>query len=217
MAFTAQDVMKLREKTGVGMMDCKKALTECGGNAEKAAEWLREKGLAAASKKESRIAAEGIVSSYIHLGGKIGVLVEINCETDFAAKNVKFQELAKDIAMQIAAAKPLYVRSSEVPADVLDKEKAILLAQAKNEGKPEAVAVKMVEGRIKKYYKENCLMDMEFIKDNTKTITDVVNEAILVIGEKITVRRFTRYEMGEGLEKRSDNLAEEVQKQMEGK
>lgn len=217
MAFTAQDVMKLREKTGVGMMDCKKALTECNGNAEKAAEWLREKGLAAASKKESRVAAEGVVASYIHLGGKIGVLVEINCETDFAAKNEKFKELAKDIAMQIAAAKPLYVRASEVPADVLDKEKAILLAQAKNEGKPEAVAARMVEGRIKKYYKENCLMDMEFIKDNSKTITDVVNEAILVIGEKITVRRFTRYEMGEGLEKRSDNLAEEVAKQMEGK
>ncbi len=212
--FTAQDVAKLREKTGVGMMDCKKALTECNGDFDKACEWLREKGLAAASKKEGRIAAEGIVSSYIHLGGKIGVLVEINCETDFAAKNEKFHELAKDIAMQIAAAKPSYVRSSEVPADILDKERAILLAQAKNEGKPEAVAQKMVEGRIKKYYKENCLMDMEFIKDNTKTITDVVNDAILVIGEKITVRRFTRYEMGEGLEKRQDNLAEEVAKQM---
>jgi len=213
--FTAQDVMKLREKTGVGMMDCKKALTECGGDFEKASEWLREKGLAAANKKESRIAAEGIVTSYIHLGGKIGVLVEINCETDFAAKNEKMQELGRDIAMQIAATKPSYVRSSEVPADVLDKERAILLAQAKNEGKPEAVAEKMVEGRIKKYYKENCLMDMEYIKDNSKTITDVINEAILVIGEKITVRRFTRYEMGEGLEKRQDNLAEEVAKQMQ--
>lgn len=213
--FTAQDVMKLREKTGVGMMDCKKALTECNGNFDKAVEWLREKGLSAASKKESRIAAEGIVTSYIHLGGKIGVLVEINCETDFAAKNEKFQELGKNIAMQIAAAKPSYVRSSEVPADILDKERAILLAQAKNEGKPEAVAQKMVEGRIKKYYKENCLMDMEFIKDNSKTITDVINDAILVIGEKITVRRFTRYEMGEGLEKRQDNLAEEVAKQMQ--
>ncbi len=213
--FTAQDVAKLREQTGVGMMDCKKALTECNGNIEKAMEWLREKGLAAASKKEGRIAAEGIVASYIHLGGKIGVLVEINCETDFAAKNERFQQLAKDIAMQIAAAKPTYVRSSEVPAEVLDKERAILLAQAKNEGKPEAVAQKMVEGRIKKYYKENCLMDMEFIKDSSKTITDVVNDAILVIGEKITVRRFTRYEMGEGLEKRVDNLAEEVAKQMQ--
>lgn len=215
--FTAQDVSKLRGATGAGMMDCKKALTETNGNFEEAIKYLREKGMAAAAKKAGRIAAEGVVSSYIHLGGKIGVLVEVNCETDFVAKSDAFQLLVKDIAMQIAAAKPLYVSESEVPEGALETEKEILRAQAKNEGKPEAVIERMIEGRIKKYYKDVCLLEQDFVKDSAKTISQVINEAILTIGEKISIRRFTRYEMGEGLEKRSDNLAEEVAKQMSGR
>lgn len=210
--FTAQDVSKLRQTTGAGMMDCKKALTETNGNFDEAIKYLREKGIAAAAKKADRIAAEGAVGSYIHMGGKIGVLVEVNCETDFVAKSDAFQNLVKDIAMQIAAAKPLYVTEAEVPAAALESEKEILKAQALNEGKPAAVVEKMVEGRIKKYYKDVCLMDQEFVKDSSKTISEVVNEAILAIGEKISIRRFVRYEMGEGLEKRVDNLAEEVAK-----
>ncbi len=210
--FTAQDVSKLRASTGAGMMDCKKALTETNGNFDEAIKYLREKGMAAAAKKADRIAAEGVVGSYIHMGGKIGVLVEVNCETDFVAKSDAFQNLVKDIAMQIAAAKPLYVTEAEVPTEALDAEKEILKAQALNEGKPEAVVEKMVEGRIKKYYKDVCLLDQDFVKDSSKTVSQVINEAVLSIGEKISVRRFTRYEMGEGLEKRVDNLAEEVAK-----
>ena len=215
--FTNADIVKLRSSTGAGMMDCKKALTETNGNFEEAIKWLSEKGIAAAAKKADRIAAEGTVASYIHMGGKIGVLVEVNCETDFVAKSDAFQALVKDIAMQIAAAKPLYVSSSEVPTEALDEEKEILTAQARNEGKPEAVIEKMVEGRVKKYYKDVCLLDQEFVKDSSKTIAQIINEAILTIGEKISVRRFVRYEMGEGLEKRNDNLADEVAKQMAGK
>lgn len=209
---TSSDIAKLRAMTGVGMMDCKKALTETDGDMDKAVAYLREKGIAAAAKKADRIAAEGVVGSYIHMGGKIGVLVEVNCETDFVAKSDVFQTLVKDIAMQIAAAKPLYVSADEVPASELEKEKEILKNQALNEGKPAAIVEKMVEGRIKKYYQENCLLDQAFVKDSEKTIKDVVNEAILSIGEKISIRRFTRYEMGEGLEKRKDNLAEEIAK-----
>jgi len=214
--FTAKDVMALRDKTGAGMMDCKKALTESDGNEEKAIEWLREKGMASAAKKAGRIAAEGVVSSYIHMGGKIGVLVEVNCETDFVAKSDAFKDLVKDIAMQIAAQKPEYVSEADVPAERVEKEKEILTAQAKNEGKPDAVAAKIVEGRIKKFYKEICLLDQPFVKDQDKTVNDLINEAVGKIGEKIVVRRFTRYEMGEGLEKRTDNLAEEVAKQLNG-
>ena len=210
--FTNADIVKLRSSTGAGMMDCKKALTETNGNFDEAIKYLREKGMAAAAKKADRIAAEGVVGSYIHMGGKIGVLVEVNCETDFVAKSDAFQNLVKDIAMQIAAAKPLYVTEAEVPTEALDAEKEILKAQALNEGKPEAVVEKMVEGRIKKYYKDVCLLDQDFVKDSSKTVSQVINEAILSIGEKISVRRFTRYEMGEGLEKRVDNLAEEVAK-----
>ena len=212
MSFTAKDVAELRAKTNAGMMDCKKALTECNGDFEKAIQWLREKGIAAASKKQSRIAAEGVVGSYIHMGGKIGVLVEVNCETDFVARTDAFQQLVKDIAMQIAAANPKYVTREEVPADVLEKEKDILRAQALNEGKPAAIVEKMVEGRVVKFYKDFCLLDQEYVKDSSKTIQTVLNEATLSIGEKISVRRFVRYEMGEGLEKRQDNLAEEVAK-----
>ena len=215
--FTNADIVKLRSSTGAGMMDCKKALTETNGNFDEAIKWLREKGIAAAAKKADRIAAEGVVASYIHMGGKIGVLVEVNCETDFVAKSDAFQLLVKDISMQIAASKPLYVSEEEVPTEALDAEKEILTAQARNEGKPEAVIAKMVEGRVKKYYKDVCLLDQEFVKDSSKTIKEIINEAVLTIGEKISVRRFTRYEMGEGLEKRNDNLADEVAKQMAGK
>ena len=210
--FTAQDVVKLRASTGAGMMDCKKALTESDGDFDKAVIWLREKGIAAAAKKADRIAAEGAVGSYIHMGGKIGVLVEINCETDFVARSEQFLTLLKDIAMQIAAANPKYVRIEDVPADEVEKEKEILTQQSLNEGKPANVVEKMVEGRIHKFYKEICLLEQEFVKDTSKTVNEVINEAILAIGEKINVRRFVRYEMGEGLEKRQDNLAEEIAK-----
>ena len=210
--FTAQDVAKLRAQTNAGMMDCKKALTESNGDFEKAAQWLREKGIAAAAKKQSRIASEGVVGSYIHMGGKIGVLIEVNCETDFVAKTDAFQQLVRDFAMQVAAANPKYVRREEVPTEELEKEKEILRAQAQNEGKPAQIIERMVEGRVSKFYKDVCLLDQDFVKDSSKTIQQVLNEATLQIGEKISIRRFTRYEMGEGLEKRSDNLAEEVAK-----
>ena len=213
MAFTAKDVVELREKTGVGMHDCKKALTECDGNMEKAIDYLREKGIAAAAKRQARIAAEGAVFSYIHMNGTIGVLLEVNCETDFVAKSPAFQELGHDIAIHIAAANPKYVTVDEVDTSVLEKEKEILKVQALNEGKPAAVVDKMVEGRIKKFYKEVCLMEQEFVKDPSKTITTLVNEAINKIGEKISIRRFVRYQMGEGLEKRKDDFVEEVRKQ----
>ena len=212
--FTSQDVAKLRQATGVGMMDCKKALTETNGDFDKAVVYLREKGMAAAAKKADRIAAEGAVTSYIHGGGKIGVLVEVNCETDFVARAENFQALCKDIAMQIAASNPKYIRREEVPAEVIESEKAIALQQAINEGKKPEFADRIVNGRIEKFLKEVCLMEQEFVKDPSKDITAVINDAVLAIGEKITVRRFVRYEMGEGLEKRQDNLAEEVAKMM---
>ena len=212
--FTTEDIVKLRKRTNAGMMDCKNALTETNGDLDKATDWLREKGIAKAAKKADRIAAEGLVYSYIHMGGKIGVLVEVNCETDFVSRSDNFVALCKDIALHIAAAKPLYVEQSEVPADVLNHEKEILRAQALNEGKPEAIVDKMIEGRVKKFYEDVCLLEQPFVKDPSKTIKDIINEAILTIGEKISIRRFTRYEMGEGLEKRSDNFAEEVMSQM---
>ena len=216
MAFTAKDVVALREKTGAGMLDCKQALTETNGDIEKAVEYLRKKGVASASKKAGRVAAEGAVFSYIHMGGKIGVLLELNCETDFVAKSDAFQELGHDIALQIAAAAPKYVSREEVDPAELAKEQEILRAQAFGEGKPEAVVEKMLAGRINKFYKDVCLLDQEYVKDNSKTIQAVVNEAIAKIGEKISVRRFVRYVMGEGLEKRNDNLAEEVAKTLKG-
>ena len=213
MAVSASDVKALREATGAGMMDCKKALTEADGNMEKATEILREKGLAAAAKKSGRIAAEGVVASYIHMGGRIGVLVEVNCETDFVAKTDQFQSFVRDIAMQIAASNPLYLSSEEVPQDTIDKEKEILRIQAINEGKPEKIVNNMVEGRFKKYFKEVCLLDQPFVKDPDKSIADYVKEQIAALGENITIRRFTRYEMGEGLQKREDNFVEEVMNQ----
>ncbi len=213
MAFTAKDVVDLREKTGAGMLDCKKALTECNGNMDKAVDYLREKGIAAAAKRQSRIAAEGAVFSYIHMNGTIGVLLEVNCETDFVAKSPAFQELGHDIAMHIAAANPKYVTIEEVDITELEKEKEILKAQALNEGKPAAVVDKMVEGRIKKFYKEVCLLEQEFVKDPSKTISQLIGDATNKIGEKISIRRFVRFQMGEGLEKRKDDFAEEVKRQ----
>ena len=216
MSFTAKDVAELRAKTNAGMMDCKKALTECDGDFEKAIIWLREKGIAAAAKKQSRIASEGIVTSYIHMGGKIGVLVEINCETDFVAKTEEFMEIGHDVALQIAAAAPKYVRIEEVPAEELEKEKEILRNQALNEGKPAQIVDKMVEGRVKKFYQDVCLLEQTFVKNPEMTIQRYIEEKTLKIGEKISIRRFVRFEMGEGLEKRNENLAEEVEKQMKG-
>lgn len=212
--ITAALVKDLRERTGAGMMDCKKGLVECNGDLEKAIDYLREKGLAAAAKKEGRIAAEGLVESYIHGEGRIGVLVEINCETDFVARGDEFKQLAKDIAMQIAAAKPLYVNTEDVPAETINHEKDILRAQALNEGKPEKIVDKMVEGRIDKFYKEVCLMEQPFIKDPDIVIKDLVVQKVAMIGEKISIRRFARYELGEGIEKRQDNFADEVMKEI---
>ncbi len=214
--FTSADVMKLREQTGVGMMDCKKALTEADGNIEAAIKILREKGMASAAKKQGRIASEGIVSSYIHMGGRIGVLVEVNCETDFVARSDAFQELVHDIAMQIAAAKPEVVSVNDVDPAKVAAEREILTAQAMNEPKPKPAAVieKMVEGRIKKYYKEVCLLEQEFVKDPSKTIATLINETVAKIGEKISVRRFVRYEVGEGLEKKENNFAQEIMEQV---
>ncbi len=207
-------VKELRERTGAGMMDCKKALAACEANMDKAIDYLREKGLAAAAKKEGRIAAEGIVDAYIHGGGRIGVLLEVNCETDFVTKGDEFRTLVKDIAMHIAAAKPQYLTREDVPEEVLQHERDILKAQALNEGKPEKIVEKMVEGRVEKYYKEVCLMDQAFVKNPDITIKDLVLEKTAKIGEKIAVRRFVRWEMGAGLEKRQDDFASEVMKEM---
>ena len=214
--FTAKDVMTLREMSGAGMMDCKKALVECDGDMDKAMDYLREKSLAASAKKASRIAAEGIVDAYVHLGGKIGVLIEVNCETDFVAKTDAYKTLVHDIAMHIAASNPKYIHKEEVDAGEIEKEKEILRAQALNEPKPKPMNIieKMVEGRIEKYYKEVCLLEQPFVKDPDMTVGEMVNAAVAKIGEKISVRRFVRYEMGEGLEKRQDNFAEEVMGQM---
>lgn len=212
--ITAEMVKELRESTGAGMMDCKKALTEANGDMAKAAEILRERGIAKAVKKAGRVAAEGIVDSYIHGDGKIGVLVEVNTETDFAAKNEQFKAFVKDVAMQIAAVKPEYVRREEVPTEIVEKEKEILRAQALNEGKPEKIVDKMVEGRIDKFYKEVCLLEQPFIKDPDKTIQQLLTENIASIGENITIRRFVRFERGEGIEKKEENFADEVMKQI---
>ncbi len=208
--ITAALVKDLRERTGAGMMDCKKALAATNGDMEKAIDFLREKGLAAAAKKAGRIAAEGLVESYIHGGGRIGVLVEVNCETDFVAKTDAFKTLVKDIAMHIAAANPSYLRREEVPTAELEHEKMVLTEQARNEGKPEKIIEKMVNGRIEKYYKEVCLLEQSFVKDPDKTINDLITESIAKIGENISIRRFTRYQLGEGIEKKQEDFAAEV-------
>ncbi len=213
MAVTAASVKELREITSAGMMDCKKALVETDGDMEAAIKVLREKGLAKAAKKAGRVAAEGIVVSYIH-SGRIGVLVEINSETDFVAKNEEFQEFGRDVAMQIAASNPRFVRREEVSEDIITAEKEVLANQARNEGKPEQIIEKMVEGRISKFYKENCLLEQDFVKNPDLTIQDLLNEKIAKIGENLSIRRFSRFEVGEGIEKKEENFAEEVAKQL---
>ncbi|RAV22736.1 translation elongation factor Ts [Paenibacillus contaminans] len=212
-AVSAAMVKELREKTGAGMLDCKKALEAANGDMTKAIEVLREKGLAAAANKAGRIATEGAVGSYIHAGGRIGVLVEINCETDFVAKTDQFKDFVKDIAMHISASNPKFISRDEVPLEELEKEREILKAQALNEGKPAHIVDKMVEGRLSKYYEEFCLLEQSFIKDPDKTIETLVKEKIATIGENISIRRFVRFELGEGLEKKVDNFVEEVMAQ----
>lgn len=211
---TASAVKQLREKTGAGMMECKNALVEAEGNEDRAIEILRKRGLASARKREGRIAAEGIVGSYIHMGGKVGVLVEVNCETDFVARGDEFQQLVKDIAMHIAAAEPRYVSRTEVPAADLEKEREIARAQARNDpknaNKPDQVIDKIVEGRLNKFYEESVLMDQPFVKDPAKTVSELVTEKVAKTGEKITIRRFKRYKMGEGLERRDEDFGGEV-------
>lgn len=214
MSVSASAVKELRERTGAGMLDCKNALVEANGDLTKAAEILREKGLAAAAKKSDRATTEGAVASYIHAQGKIGVLVEINCQTDFVAKNEEFQVFCKDIAMQIASMGAKYVSRDEVDPAELEKEREILTAQALNEGKPANIVAKMVEGRLSKYYSEFCLLEQSFFKDEDKTIETLLKEKISKIGENITIRRFTRYVLGEGLEKVESNFAEEVMAQV---
>lgn len=215
MAISAAMVKELRERTGAGMLDCKKALEETNGDIDKSIDLLREKGLSQAAKKSGRIASEGIVESYIH-GGRIGVLIEVNTETDFVAKNEEFKNFVKDMAMQIAASNPKYISADEVPQEEIEKEKEILKHQALNEGKPEHIANKMVEGRIEKYFKEICLLEQPFIRDTDVLVKELLAEKIAKIGENIKIRRFARYEVGEGLEKREENFAEEVAKQING-
>ncbi|ABI68201.1 translation elongation factor Ts [Syntrophomonas wolfei] len=212
--ITAEMVKELRERTGAGMMDCKRALVETNGDIEKAIDELRTKGLAKAAKKAGRVASEGVVTSYIHGGGRIGVLVEVNCETDFVAKTNDFKQLAYDIAMQIAASNPEYLNREEVPQEVINREKEILKAQALEEGKPEKVIEKMVEGRVEKFFKERCLLEQAFIKDLDKSVQELINENIARMGENITIRRFARYEVGEGIEKESCDFASEVMSQL---
>jgi elongation factor Ts len=201
MELNATVVKELREKTGAGFMDCKKALAETGGNLEKAVDYLRQKGLAAAAKKADRVAADGAVGAYVHPGGKIGVLVEINCQTDFVARTTEFQTLLKDMAMQIAAASPRYVKREEVPGDEIAKEREIYYRQALESGKAEKVIEKIVEGKMERFYSEVCLLEQAFIKDPDRKVRDIINDAVTRMGEKIEVRRFARYHLGEGVQK----------------
>ena len=218
--ISASAVKELRERSGAGMMDCKKALIECEGDIEKASDYLREKGLAKAVKKSGRIAAEGIIDSYIHMGGKIGVMLEVNCETDFVARTDQFKALVHDISLHIAAANPMFVKAEDVDPEVVAKERAIQTAAALEENKnsakpkPEAIVEKMVEGRMSKFLKEICLMDQPFVKNPDQTIADLVKESVATIGENIQIRRFIRWEMGEGLIKKVNDLAAEVAEQI---
>ncbi|HET9883261.1 MAG TPA: translation elongation factor Ts [Candidatus Binatia bacterium] len=197
MEVSAAAVKNLREKTGAGMMDCKRALAESGGDLDKAVDYLRQKGLAAATKKASRTASDGAIGAYVHPGGKIGVLVELNCETDFVARTAEFQNLLKDIAMQIAAANPRYIRPEEVPGDQLEKEREIYRRQALESGKPEKVVEKIVDGKIDRFYSEVCLLEQSFIKNPDQKVADILTEAIARLGENIQVKRFSRYQLGE--------------------
>ena len=212
--ITAEMVKGLREKTGAGMMECKKALTAADGNEEQAIDMLRKSGLASAKKREGRIAAEGVVGAYIHMGGKVGVLVEVNCETDFVARSEDFTQFVKDVAMHICASEPQYVVKEEVPADLIEKERSIARDQAqadpKNVGKPENILEKVVEGRLSKFFTDTVLLEQPFVKDQAVTISQLIAQVTAKTGEKVSVRRFTRYKMGEGLEKRQDDFAAEV-------
>lgn len=212
MAITSEEVKRLRDVTGAGMMDCKRALESSDGDFDKAVTWLREKGMASAAKRVGRTAAEGAVASYIHMGGKIGVLVEINCETDFVARTDDFQSFCKNVCLQIASQAPRFVRREEVPADVVAEEQKIALAQSQEaaQGKPENVLKKIAEGRLNKWFQEACLMEQSFVREPDKTMEDLTKELSGKLGEKIIVRRFVRFQLGEGIEKRESNLAEEV-------
>ena len=216
MSISAADVKTLRERTGAGMMDCKKAHTESGGDMEEAIDALRKKGLSQAAKKADRVTSEGLVGSYIHMGGKIGVLIEVNCETDFVAKTPEFQELVKDLSMHIAAANPKYVRREDVDQGELAREREIYMDQARQSGKPENILDKIVEGKLDKFYSDVCLLDQVFVKDpdGKLKVKDLITAKIAKIGENISVRRFSRYQLGEGLEKRSCDFAAEVAEQL---
>lgn len=209
--FTAEDVKKLREHTGAGMMDCKKALSETKGNYDDAVDYLRKKGLAAAAKKQGRVASEGLIGTYVH-SGRIGVMVEINCETDFVAKNEDFQNFVKDVCMQIAAADPKFVAADEMDENFVKKEAEIYAAQLRDQGKPEAMIPKIVDGKIAKLAKDVCLLEQSFVKNPDITINELLNQLVLKIGEKIAVRRFVKYNLGEGIEKRKDDFVAEVAK-----
>jgi elongation factor Ts len=214
MEITAKMVQDLRAKTGAGIMDCKRALADTNGDVEKAIEELRKKGLASASKKAGRVTSEGLVASYIHAGGKLGVLIEINCETDFVARTDPFQQLIKDVAMQVAASNPLYLKRENVPPEVIAKEKEIYRAQVAASGKPEKVIEKIVEGKLEKYFSDVCLYEQPFVKEPEKSVQELVNAAIAQLGENINIRRFVRFVLGEGIEKEEKNLAEEVAAQL---
>jgi len=217
MAISAKLVKELREKTGVGIMECKDALNKCDGNLDEAVKLLRKKGLSAAAKKAGRITAEGAVGSYIHAGGKIGVLIEVNCETDFVGQNEEFQQLVKDLAMHVAAADPRFVSRDEVTEEVLAEEREIYRDQALATGKPEKVVEKIVDGKMNKFFEESCLLDQPYVKETSMTVGQMISSLIAKIGENISVRRFVRFKLGEGLEKRQDNLAAEVEAQLQGK
>ena len=210
MSISAKVVKELREQTGAGMMDCKAALNESDGDLEKAKTWLREKGMASAAKRAGRVAAEGAVCSYIHMGGKFGVLAEINCETDFVARGEQFQNLCKDICLQICSAAPRWIRREDVPADVIAAEKKIYIKQMADSGKPENILEKIAEGKLGKFYSENCLLEQPFVKEPKTKVEDLIKELSGLIGEKIDVRRFERYQLGEGIEKARVDFAEEV-------
>lgn len=212
--ISVAQIKELRARTSAGMMDCKKALQESEGDIEKAIDWLRKKGIANADKKAGRIATEGIIDSYIHNGSRVGVLIEVNIETDFAARNEDFKEMVHNICLQICSMNPHWVSREEVPADVIERESAIAREKAKAEGKPDKILDKIVEGRLNKFYEENCLLEQEYFLDETKNIETLVKEMIAKIGENIQIRRFTRYELGEGLQKKDDDFAAEVEKQL---
>ena len=216
MSVSAALVQELRAKTGAGIMDCKKALAETTGDIEKAVDYLRKKGLSAAANKAGRVASEGVVGSYIHAGGKIGVLVEVNCETDFVGRTEDFQRFVRDVGMHIAASNPRYVGREEVPAGEVEREKAILKAQVIEQGKPANVADKIVEGRLDKFFKEICLLEQPFVREPEKTVQEILNGLVAKTGEKIAVRRFMRFQLGEGLAKRQDDFKEEVARMASG-